>query len=255
MRKFIILILLNFSLLSFAQQNLVELKEEFSKAVINKDYDLLVNSAKKLELKFTGNQERYYIDVLKRLPENAILITNNLEDTYGLLCLQLYSKYKTSVSVISLGLMKSSSKYASTILSKHNIGASFDKVSPSIYLSRILKESKQKVFISLTVNPDTYINYQKELFVTGLVLEYKSTNHYQDLVGFNESIKEVLTTVQHLTVEKKLYTNYLPPLLTLYKMNIERWGESKKIRHRILWIAKYLEIENEVKELLKTYEK
>jgi len=255
MGKLLLLIFLSFSLLSFAQQSEVELKESFSKAIMTKDYDLLVSSAKKLELKFTGNQERYYIDVLKRLPKNAILITNNLEDTYGLLCLQLYSKYKTSVSVISLGLMESSSKYASTILNTHNIGASFDKVSPSIYLSRILNESKEKVYISLTVNPNTYVNYQKELFITGLSLEYKSTNHYQNLVGFNESIREVLSTVQYLTIEKKLYTNYLPPLLTLYKMNIERWGESKKIRHRILWIAKYLEIENEVKELLKTYEK
>jgi len=255
MHKIILLILLSFSFLSFAQQNIVELKEEFSGAIINKDYDLLVSSAKKLELNFTGNQERYYIDVLKRLPENAILITNNLEDTYGLLCLQLYRKYKTSVSVISLGLMNSSSKYASTILSKHKIDASFDKASPSIYLSRILKESKQKVFISLTVSPGIYVKYQKELFITGLSLEHKSTNHYQDLVGFNESIKEVLSTVQHLTIEKKLYTNYLPPLFTLYKMKVERWGESKKIRYRILWIAKYLEIENGVKELLKTYEK
>jgi len=255
MRKLILLILLNFSFLSFAQQNLVELKEGFSRAIINKDYDLLVSSAKKMELKFTGNHERYYIDVLKGVPENAILITNNLEDTYGLLCLQLYSKYRTSVSVISLGLMKSSPKYATTILNKHNISTGFDEISPSIYLSRILKESEQKVFISLTVNPKVYADYKKELFITGLSLEYKSANNYQSLVRFNESIKEVLFTVQHLTIEKKMYANYLPPLLTLYKMNIERWGESKKVRSRILWIAKYLEVENEVTELLKTYEK
>ena len=255
MRNLLILFFLTISIQSYAQQNTAQLKAEFTDAIINKDYDLLVSSAKKLGLKKTGNHTRYYHDVLKFLPDNAILITNNIEDTYALLAIQLYSKYKTSINVVSIGLMNSSLKYATTQLNTLKINSSFDKTSPSIYLSRILKETKTKTFISLTVNPDSYSKFKKDLFIVGLSLEYKATSNYSSLVNFDSSLKEVFFTVQHLTIEKELYANYLPPLLTLYKLKLKKWGEAKKTKHRILMLSKYLGVEKKVEKILESYEK
>lgn len=255
MRHLIFIFLLSFSLQSFGQSNgETAQKERYKNALIQGDIPSQKSIAAELITSYSSNELNYYRTLLKTTPNSAILVTNGLEDTYPVTILQHQESLKSNLTIVSLGLLYEE-EYRMRLLNKFDLSTEFDKTSKSIYLSRFMK-ARIPLYVSTTVNPTTYQYSTANMFLVGLSLKYKTTNQYDQLESFwtnlkqNEKYKFILSSN-----EKGMYSNYLPPLLTLYKLKVESGQKDKKLKIAINYLAKILGKEKVVEEILKQYEK
>ena len=85
---------------------------------------------------------------------------------------------------------------------------------------------------------------------------YKMDNQFKELEKFWENLQSKDKFKFNLsTNEKGLYSNYLPPLLTLYKMKIINGELDKSLKIAIEYIANVLGKNKEVQSIIKQYEK
>lgn len=240
---------------SFGQSNEEQsIKGLYKKALIENDIESQKTLAKQLKSGYSNNELNYYKTLLKHTPESAILITNGLEDTYPITILQNTESIKTSVIVISLKLLDEA-PYRLRLLKKYHLSTEFDKTSKSIYLNRLLL-AKARLFISSTVNPTTYKTHNHNLFVVGLSLGYRKGDQYRELESFWVKLREKEKYKFNLTTkEKGIYSNYLPPLLTLYKMKLASDVKDQNLKIGILYLSNLLNKTTIVKNIIEQYEK
>jgi len=256
MRHILVIFILSFSVINFAQtDNVSKLKTDFELAIVNSDKTLIQSLAKQLRPHYSRYELIYYKELLRSLPANSILITNGKEDTFPIVIAQVVSHVNPTVDVVALNLLNKYSKYVVDTYSKYNLSSSFDKTSTSIYLTRILQQSKAKVFISLTVSPSVFINHSNNLYLVGLSLQYKAKNQYKKLQEFYETSDFLIDLAPVLMSEKKLFSNYLAPLLTLYKLKQEKGEKDKRLKPIIELLASHFGKTIPVTEIIKSYKK
>jgi hypothetical protein len=220
--------------------------------LINGDIEAQRDCAVDLYKKYSPSYLNYYRSQLSFIPNHSILITNGLEDTYALTILQHVESVKKNVVVISLELLNEE-LYRNSLLNKFHLSLDFDKTSPSIYLKRIL-DANVKIFISSTVNPLTYANHSSNLFLVGLSFKYGETEQFKELNNFWKDI-QLKDKFKFSTKEKGIYSNYLPPLLTLYKFKINTGYKDEVLKKAILYLAKLVNKIDIVNQVIKEYEK
>jgi len=257
MRYIFIIIFSVFSAQLKAQDNnLSKLKLDFELAIVNSDEALIKTLAKQLKPNYSKYKLIYYKELLNSLPSKSVLITNGKDDTFPIIITQVINGINPTVDVISLNLLNKYPKYVEDTFSKYNVSSSFDKTSSVIYLTRILQQSKAKTFIASTVNPSVYTKHSKHLFLVGLSLEYKSMHQYKKLQEFYKASDFLIDLVPYLTTEKMLFSNYLAPLLTYYKLNQEGNGEKdKRLKPIIEALANYFGKTIPVTKIIKSYTK
>lgn len=255
MRYILFIFFIHLSVCNFAQIDAIsDLKSKFELAIINKDAVKKSELATQLASAYSANIYIYYNSVLKHLPKKAMLVVNGTEDLFPLLILQTTKNINPSVDIISLKLLNENSVYANSILKSYKLNTEFDKTSESIYLSRLLKQKKAPIFLSTTVSSASYVNHVSSLFVAGAVLGYNSVAQYEKLNRFYNSKKIFLDNTPKLTLyEKQLFTNYLPALLTLYKMQIQLNDVNLNLKKHILSLANSVGKKESIENILNRY--
>jgi len=253
MRHFLYTLFVLISVQVLGQTN-GSIKALYKTAIIENDLGSQKTLSKQLKTEYSTNILNYYKKLLEVVPSNSILVTNELEDTYPVLAIQNTESIEKNVKVVSLGLLKEE-KYLTHIFKSLNLSLEFDKTGTSIYLSRILL-SKRKVLVSNTVNPDYYVNYSSQMFVVGLALEYQCQDQYNQLEQFWSLLQKKNKYKFNLSSQEKgIYSNYLPPLLTLYKLKLEGGVKDESLKLGIQYLGQLLDKSIQVKNIIKQYEK
>lgn len=250
---YILIILTSFNSFGRVLQN-GGLKSQLKTAIITDDKESQKTLSNQLKSQYSVNVLQYYRNELESIKNQSVLITNGLEDTYPLIILQQTESISDKTIIISLDLLNNQG-YLSRIFTQLNLNQNFDKTSKSIYLSRLLS-CKKTVFVSSTVNHHSYNQHSSHLFLVGLSLQLNSSNQYKDLNNFwNKIKKQNVNQLKLLANEKQLYSNYLPPLLTLYKLNVANDKNNKSLKTGIIVLSKLVNKEKTVTNILNQYDK
>jgi hypothetical protein len=230
-------------------ENIAVLKQQYTKALINANDGDQKKIASSLFLTYTPQTLTYYKLLLKEVNSNGILVTNGLEDTYAITILQHHLDLKTSVTVISLNLLNNDT-YRTNVLLKLKLPA-YPKTS-SEYISLLLNKYPQKVYISSTVSQKVIKTFSQNIYLSGLTFNQNQNQQYKALLTFWEEVKIIPT--QTLNAENKLlYQNLLPPLITLYKIQILNQTNVKSLKKDIIDLAKQVDQFEKVKQILSKY--
>ncbi len=247
--KFIFILLISVN--SFAQSYADSVKAVYQQSLISNDTQLQQKTALPVLKLYSFNTLVYYKNLLNSIQSKSVLITNGYDDTYPITALQKAKGINSNVDVISLKLLDNNN-YKNVIEKKLNIKLND---SPSNNLASIINHSSRKVYISSTVNYKYYQNIANQIYLTGLVLETNGNNQLEQLDQFWKSIKQLKIEYLKLTSsEKQLFSNYLPPLLTLYKIYNLNQLDSNELKKHILKLAKHLKQDTKTKQILKQYE-
>lgn len=224
------------------------IKNEFKQFLISNQLSKQKKLSKPILNLYSTNTILYYQHLLSSLPHQSIIITNGVNDTYILIALQRLKQFNTKVKIVSLSLLNEP-KYKQQKEKELSILLSTD---PQNNIKRLIE--RYKVFISSTVNFKYYKSKSNQLFVTGLVLESNCNNQLEKLNLFWKDVKRKdITSLKLNSSEKKLYQNYLPPLLTLYKLYQLNNYDTKILKQDILKLAKQINQKEKVEQILKKY--
>jgi hypothetical protein len=224
-------------------------------------HDIKGDGAKKEYLKkingskyFSQDLLNYARFVLTALPENGILITHGVDDTYPIWIQQSLNNFRSDVQIISLDLLQSE-EYRNKLK-----GQGFSLPTSSFIDTKFLQEfirlnNNKKIHVSMTV-PAPYLKSLKSyLEIEGLSFTNKSpdpatTNQhiYQQLLQELENVPTPSTTVG-----KQLQLNYVPMLLVIRNTAQVTKDErlKQKVDKQLLEISKAAGKETQVKTLMK----
>ncbi|HIP35635.1 MAG TPA: hypothetical protein EYG85_02145 [Crocinitomix sp.] len=233
----------------FTQSNSETIKNSFKTAIINQDISQQKKLSKKIITLYSTNTLFYYQLLLNTTAKNAIIITNGIDDTYPLIALQQTKNINPYTKIISLSLLKNKT-YLAYIQSEFSIKLSEDE---TYNIKQFLKYKAQNVYVSTTVNPKYYKSFSSTLFLNGLTLNKSSSQQINKLNNVWIKIKNIIYKINLSDNEKLLYQNFLPPLLTLYKLNLENQQfDNSSLKKDILELAnKVNNTQNNMKQKVK----
>ncbi len=224
------------------------IKNEFKQALISNQLSTQKKLSKQILNLYSTNTILYYQYLLTNVPSQSIIITNGVNDTYPLIALQHSRQLNSKVKIVSLSLLKHL-QYKQQKEKELLIQLS---TTPQNNIKLLMQ--RYKVFVSSTVNYKYYKSKANHLFVTGLFLESNCNNQLEKLNLFWRDIKRKGTINLKLnSSDKKLYQNYLPPLITLYKLYILNNYDTKILKQDILKLAKQTNQTEKVEQILKKY--
>jgi hypothetical protein len=160
----------------------------------------------------------YSKDLLRSVPSQGTLVTHGMEDSYACLYLQISEGIRTDVNVISLDLLQSEAVQKQLLVYGFNLPQ--NTTIDVAYLKEFcVQNNTRNIALSMTIPKEYLIPIQENLFVTGLVLEYKTDLSYQnsarnEYLWNYEFIKLIIMEASN-EKERQLTANYLPMLLIL----------------------------------------
>ena len=169
----------------------------------------------------------YSKDLLRSVPSQGTLVTHGMEDSYACLYLQISEGIRTDVNVISLDLLQSEAVQKQLLVYGFNLPQ--NSTIDVAYLNEFcVQNNTRNIALSMTIPKEYLLPIQENLFVTGLVLEYKTDLSYQnsarnEYLWNYEFIKLIIMDASN-EKERQLTANYLPMLLILrntYKLTNE----------------------------------
>ena len=222
-------------------------------------YIITENLAKQKE--FTGKIQKYYtaaeLDYYRdAMPatSNSILVTSNQEDMYGFLAVQSADAVGTGVKIICLDFLKNST-YKGAVSTLAGISDVTFLAAETGYMKTLITGASKKVYVSTTV-PQGYLSAVADnVLLTGLTYEYGAVDQRASLDRFWTRMKsrDLTKFAESVASEKKLYGNYLPPLLMLYRLRQSEGTEDVTLKTTIQTIAAKIGKKEQVDELLNQY--
>jgi len=190
--------------------------EMFAYYIITGDVAKQKEFAGRIKSQYSTNTLNYYRDLL---PLMGIVVTSNYADSYPLYILQLLHSEGSELLIVNMEFLRNES-YKTRIQREAEIGTAAFVGNEDAWLTKLLSASTKTVTISSTVN-QAYLSMTESLYLTGLGYEYNPKDQRKKLDAFWNKVKtRDLASVQLTASEKKLYGNYLPALLTLYKLKL-----------------------------------
>lgn len=183
--------------------------------ILNEDASKQKELLGKIQKYYTPAELAYYSDAMPS--ESSILFASTKEDMYGFLLARQTEGVGANVQVINLDFMKNDS-YRKMVSSNSGVTDQTFIGNEKAYLKNVLTKSSKKIFISATIHADYLSLVAEQTYLTGLFYQYGNIDQLKSLQVFWNKVKS--KDLSHLSIssssEKKLYANYLPPLLTLY---------------------------------------
>jgi len=207
----------------------------------------------KVQKNYTAAELAYYQDAMPT-GSNAILIVANQEDMYAFLGLKLLSSFGSDVNLVNLDFLKNSS-YRSSVSTMAGISDATFLGAESNYVKSLISASTKKVFVSTTV-PQNYLSgVEDKMYLTGLTYQYGVNDQRTLLDNFWTMMKtkDLSKFVLSNSTEQKLYGNYLPPLLTLYKLKLSEGAEDVVLKTTIRTLAEKIGKKEMVDDILYQY--
>jgi hypothetical protein len=207
----------------------------------------------KVQKTYTAAELDYYRDAMQA-DAGSILVTSNQEDMYAFMAVQTLDGLGPAVKVICLDFLKNSS-YRSSVAGAAGISNSTFLGAETSWLKSLITGSSKKVYVSTTV-PQSYLSaVEDNMLLTGLTWQYGSVNQRNTLDSFWSKLKskDLEKFAESVATEQKLYSNYLPPLLTLYKLKLNEGTDDPTLKATILTIAEKTGKKDQVNKILTQY--
>ncbi|MDX1653137.1 MAG: hypothetical protein R3277_11625 [Brumimicrobium sp.] len=195
-------------------------------------------------------------DMLKSLPQNAVLITHGEEDTYPILIQQYLNNIRKDVSVVSLNYLQSE-VYRNKLRDNGISIPSGDYIDHEFFHSLLIK-NKGKEFIASSSIPSVYFDkIRSDIGVNGLGFQLKkelsSSERRKMIDKFENDIKIGLEKKINSGQYRTVLSNYLPMLFEIrnYWIDENNANERMYIEKLILDIGRQTNKTELVKKLLK----
>ncbi|MCB9225512.1 MAG: hypothetical protein R2780_01895 [Crocinitomicaceae bacterium] len=195
---------------------------------------------------FSANTLNYFEDVL---PSSGVLIVSSEQEALPLYILQMVKGKGTGIQVVNMDYLIND-EYRASVSKYLGTGTMEFFGSEASFIAKAMESSS--VYVSTTVS-QSYIPGTS--FITGLYYQGSVSNQKSTLETFLKKVSVKNFASMSLTSsERKLYRNYLPPLLTLYRLKRNNGESDATLKSAILAIAKKVEQTKTVEEILKDYD-
>lgn len=162
--------------------------------------------------------KEYASDLLRSVPENGVLITHGVEDTYAVLYLQESKKMRTDVLVLSLDWFQNT-QFRDFVKSHYYELPKSNQINVD-YLNQFCQlNASKKLSLSFTLPSPYFQPMKSSLYVHGLVAVYSNQSDELNVIDANVNfyntfdLKRILKPTSER--ETDLSSNYLPMLITL----------------------------------------
>ena len=203
---------------------------------------------------FSQDLLNYARFVLTALPQNSVLITHGVDDTYPIWIEQSINNFRSDVTVISLDLLQSEEYRIK--LKKQGFRIPTSTFIDTKYLQEFIRlNSNKSIHVSMTVPAPYLKSLQSYLEIEGLSFTTKSKDPatknqhiYQQLLRELDNVPKPTTNVG-----KQLQLNYVPMLLVIRDTAEVTKDQrlKKKVDKQLLEIAKAAGKETQIKALMK----
>jgi hypothetical protein len=195
---------------------------------------------------YSANTLAYYEDVL---PSKGIIIVSSEAEAIPIYVLQLAKGKGSMVHVINMDYLINDG-YRAGIAHFFGTGNMEFFGNEASYIEKAMKANG--VYVSSTV-PQAYIPGSS--YLTGLYYQAKVSDQKKTLETFwTKMSKKNFASMSLTSAERRLYRNYLPPLLTLYKLKKHEGETAETLKVAIKAIAKKVQQTETVDNILKAYD-
>lgn len=202
------------------------------------------------KISVSSNLQAYYSDLF---PEKGVVIVSSEKDAIPLYYLQLKKGKGKNVKVVCMDFLISE-QYRKAQMNSLTGGTEKFFGSEKAYLKRLMNNNSN-VYLSSTVSQGYLDGNESNAFLVGLSYTSSPSSQIGSLQSFwNKIAQKDWTSLKLTSTQKKLYTNYLPPLLTLYKLKLARGNEDPVLKKGILALAEKLSQTKNVEMILNSYE-
>ena len=224
-------------------------KAMFGYYMMKKDLSNQKTLLPKVSKYYSANELSYYEDAL---PKSGVLIVSTEREAIPLRVLQLSKGKGKSVTVVCMDHLIDD-PYRKSLADKLGTGSAKFFGSEKTFIQTSL--GSRNVYLSTTVNQSYISGMGGNAYVTGLYYEAYVQDQKTDLDAFwaKMAVKN-FSSMSLSSSEKRLYRNYLPPLMTLYKIKCAAGGKDETLKKAILVIADKVGQTKTVKEILNSYD-
>lgn len=212
------------------------LNEMFAYYSIAGDQKKMKEFGEKIAKNYSFNVYQYYLKVFPS-NENSFVIVSGRQDAYPLLIIQSTKNVMTEVGVICLDFMQNDGYRKNTLLKLGRADMKFTG-NEANFLEAAVK-SKKEVHVSSTVPQQYMANVMSNMYLVGLTYRYYYLQQETALTSFWNSLNssDIFSKDLKGTEERNLYANFLPPLITLYKMRANQGNQDVDLKKSIDLIA------------------
>lgn len=222
-------------------------------------YALTGNKGKQKELartlknSYSTNTKAYYKSLVSSTQITTIFVSGEA-DAYPLLILQSLGEIRSNIEIVNLDFLQNDS-YRKAALQKWGASETAFVGNESSFMKAAMRALKTRAFISSTISQAYLSQVGDFCFLTGLHYQYSCPDQKKALTEFWNKAKGELAAIKlENSTERRLYGNYLPPLLTLYKLKLVQNEKDSALRAGILILAEKVGKETAVEGILKEYE-
>ncbi len=209
--------------------------------------------AQLIESSYSKNTLNYYQFLVSNSNVKTLFLSGEA-DAYPLLVLQSLGKVRGDIHLINMDFLVNDS-YRKTAQQKIGMSNVRFLGQERTFVNTALSALQTEAFISTTVSQHYIREPADNCYVTGLHYQYKCPDQVEELTRFWKNGQKKINALKlNSRAEKGLYSNFLPPLLTLYKIKIEAGEKDEVLRNDIKKLAKKVSKEDMVEEILKAYD-
>jgi hypothetical protein len=209
--------------------------------------------AKLIEPSYSKNTLNYY-QLLAANPKVKTLFLSGEADAYPILVLQSLGKVRSNIHIVNLDFLVNEG-YRLEAQKKIRMSNVSFLGQESTFIKKALSALMAEAYISTTLSQRYISGLADNAYLTGLHYQYNCPNQVEELTKFWKDGQQNLKTLSlNSRAEKALYSNFLPPLLTLYKIKLATGEKNLGLANDILVLAKKVSKEKQVEEILKAYD-
>lgn len=198
---------------------------------------------------YSRNSLNFFKDMSQK---SGFLIVSSLEDAIPLYILQFKGEIDDKVKVLCMDFLIHES-YCKRFEGALGTGGISFFGNEKAYLKKAMNVGKAHLAVTVPIN---YISgNESNCYLVGLTHQSNPTNQRSVLEKFSKVLaSKNLSSLALTGPEKRLYSNYLPGLLTLYKIKKSGGEEDKSLRTAIEALGAKIDQSNAVSEILKGYD-
>lgn len=205
---------------------------------------------------FSSELSGFAEDVLKSMPENAVLITHGEDDTYPLLIEQYVNKTRQDVKIISLDHLQSED--FRNKLKKEGLAIPTGRKVNTAFFKDVVSQNPGNIVVATTV-PKSYLNtISNTIIVEGLGFKMsensKTKSQQKKLVMlYEQQINKTLNQKINSGGYRNLLGNYLPFLFEIRNYWIDKGDHGKvvEVENQIMKIGKQTNRLEQILQMLK----
>lgn len=229
------------------------LREMFGYYAMMNDQTKTKEIASVLKNQYTTAELAYYESVFSSSTGTFYLFSGE-SDAYPALVLQSLGKIRSNVTIINLDFLQNDN-YRKRIQSL--VGGLNMKfiANEAAFVSAMINAKSSTFCVSTTVSQNYLGSLVSSMNITGLIYQKDAQDQKGKLQKFWNQVQPTLASLAlSSSKEKALYGNYLPPLLTLYKLKIMNNEKDLILKNGIVALAQKIGEVEAVNGILSDYE-